>query len=506
MTMLIDYLKYDIKYNSGQYDFALNMLKLEIPNGQKRFNRTSLDALLDVLPQPIEKSDMDRIYEIAVNNPQATVTQVIHMFKGEKVEAVDTIENPFGENGKYKSYIDRIKNTTVWAETLDETDQANLHAYLYKLVQDDPNRFERLVNSGYFELCSEGKIDIKSGLMEMIGTKKFLSKTYLEDVRRLYKGEPLVKHYSEGMELDVLSKVTPEGEVVSVGEQLYVNDSGTMVKLKISQKTFERLFPLELRFNTKQGNIGDCWLISAIENFMDSPSGRAKIYQLFEENGKDITITFPPKKGYASAIATFKISDEFKVSFPNGAPFDALGKQISGCDGLKMLEQAYSFKRGNRPKENITLEDMASLADTDTQMQRLSGGMSEEFINDVLGYSKLGNYYAYDIVDAKNHKVGKRIPISSRDGVSDTVDIIKEFANNPNILIHASTINLSDDVEHLLDAEYSIYSNHAYTIKGYNEETGMVYFTNPHNTKCIIEMDVYKFLGYFESLMYVRIN
>lgn len=509
--VLTDLLLYDMQNETNQSGFALNMLKLKANDGKNRFSMVGINSILEKLPQPPTQADMDMVYNYAKSNQNATITQIISHVKGKQVEVRESLENPFGEDSKYKSYMDRIKNTSVWMKTFDEVDQAKLHAYLYKLVQDAPNRFERLVDSGYFELCSEGKINIYTSLMINIGTNKFFSKSYLEDVKRIYKGEPLVKHYSEGMKLDNLAKVTPDGEVVSVGEQLYVNDSGKMVKLKMSEKTFERLFPLEQRFNTQQGAIGNCWLVSDFDNFMDMPVGRAKLYQLFEETDNGgITITFPPKQreqiGLAGERTIINICKEFKVPFPYGAPLKTQ-KQLSGCDGLKMLEQAYSFKRGETPNEDITLDEMSVLTDVDEQIKRLDGGFSEEFICDILGYTKIK--IGDKILDISGNVVGERMRIHSlnQKSVNKAIEKIKECANNPNIFLHASTIHItSDSSEKELNIAQSLYSNHAYSIKGFDEKEGKVYYTNPHDSKCILEMDVYEFLKYIDDIIYVRIK
>ena len=63
-----------------------------------------------------------------------------------------------------------------------------------------------------------------------------------------------------------------------------------MKPIKLSREKFLELFDYNGLYQTYQGNIGDCWLVSAINGMMESPNGRAKIYQMFEQEGNDILV------------------------------------------------------------------------------------------------------------------------------------------------------------------------------------------------------------------------
>jgi hypothetical protein len=245
---------------------------------------------------------------------------------------------------------------------------------------------------------------------------------------------------------------------------------------------------------------------------MDLPNGRAKLYQLFSQEGNDIIVNFPNK--YFEQVDTgndiiFREVDGEPISirFKNGViNHSSTGRGINyGCLGLSYLEKAYSFKRGHEPSNPITKYEMESLVDVDGQMSVLEGGHSTEFLSTILGYhyNNNGDYWSSGKI------TGRNIDFPSNNfRVEDAISLIKDLANNDDVLLHFSTLHLYGNrttLEQTLSAPDNLYSNHAYTIKGFDEERGLVYFTNPWNGAQITEMDIYTFLGYIDRISYMEL-
>ena len=70
-------------------------------------------------------------------------------------------------------------------------------------------------------------------------------------------------------------------------------------------------------------------------------------------------------------------------------------------------------------------------------------------------------------------------------------ELIISTANDPNTLTFFSTKYIEGGDRKWLAPEYDLVGNHAYSIKGFNEETGIVYITNPWHTSIITEVPLY---------------
>ena len=489
-------------------NFIIDTGSIKDEKGEYKFSQYGIDAILDASNG--NPSILNYAQNLIKNYPDITTKQIIDNINGKSISLNDKYEYPFGEHGEFREQYEKIMNSEIW-QLLPANYQGPLFNYLKDLVNKDPNRFVRLVESGYFELAMQRKVDIND-LVKNINTNKFFSKHYLEDVKRISNGESPVKEFPSGTDIQTLSKSVPEGEVGSVDGKLYVNDNGQMIELKLDKETFERLFPLEGRFNTQQKGLGDCWLISAIDNLMDLPAGRAKIYQMFSQNGNDIQVTLPNKTTIYDTVeqpdGTFAlevaevIDEPYIINLPGGKIPNNGAKQVQACDGVKMLEFAYSVKRsGNKP--SMTPYEFEELADVSTQMQSLEGGHSREFISFILGYTKdqNNNYF-----NADGDIVGG--VMSTSRNINAVMQMIKATANDDRTLLHAATLHTANNggrFEKDLSPAFDLYSNHAYTIKGYDDERGMIYFTNPWNSNTVVEMDVYTFLKYIDNVNYMRL-
>ena len=464
---------------------------------------------------------IEEILAFIRDNPQATTIEIINHLQGKVIKSP---QNTTLIDNDYKTELfNRVKKSDVY-KNLKKEDKIAVLNYLEQLVQEDSNRFIRLIESGYFEMSTD--ID---DLLKLTTINGFFSKNYLSDLKKIYERgrisfrgpmnslgfsldfgeqysyEPIIKTYAATSNLNEITNEVSIGDVAVVGEQLYVNDNGKMIKLKISKEKFTELFPLAIRYQTKQGHLGDCWLVSTFDNFIDMPHARAKLYQLFEQQGDDIIVSIPSYENIPTDDPDIQIhsNTQCRIKFKNGQLLEVKDKRkLTGCPGLELLEQAWAFRRGQEETHEFTLDAIENLVDIDEKMRVLHSGTHMEAFTTIFGYTEDSN----NIYNGENI-VGSVISVDTNPQA--VITAITELSNDPNVLLQLGTLPTTNDsmsVEQTLNKQYFLYSKHAYTIKGYDENRGLVYFTNPWNSSFIVEMDVYQLLKYTDYITYVRID
>ena len=346
---------------------------------------------------------------------------------------------------------------------------------LMKLRNANPKRFNKIVNSGLFDLIRDKKIS-PSILMNVNG-KRFLSKKLLRDIQRLKNQNSIVTVLPRKTNINNISAYVENGNVAELNGKLYVNDNGKPVELRISKEKFDDLFPPYSSVNMEQGSLGDCWLISALDNMMDLPGGRIAIYKMLVQKGDDILVVFP-KNTYEA------------IKFPHGEVIDASGHQCRAAKGLQMIEQAYAVHRFGRYTSNTSqITDMAQLTNIEMVMSNLRGGWSTDAFSEILGPTAEVKLYGSDFTRLEK------------------MELVKKYANDENVVINLGTLPKANaSAESLLSQEYDLYSSHAYAIKGYNEKTGMVYISNPWQAANIIEIPVDELSKYVNNIYTAKIN
>ena len=363
----------------------------------------------------------------------------------------------------------------------------NHSAGLVELKINNPKRFAKIEESGLLDLIRDGKVDVGIlGRLDM-SENMFISNRTLAEIRRIANGEPLVPSIPKS-EIEAISKHVPNGNVCEIDGALYVNDNGRPVRLKISKEAFENLFPPLGNVAFRQGDIGDCWFVSTLENLMDKPSGRVSVYQLFEQQGDDILVRFP---GSSDAVLFNKGLLAYNGRGP--AIQSAEGNDFSAMagtpKGVQMIEQAYAvhrLKEGARAYDaNSSITDISKLTDTSTLLKRMQSGTEKEALLDLLGNCDVE---------------------ITRDKVKIT-QMIEERANDPNFVLEFGTKSKPGfQIESELDADYDLYSTHAYAVKGYNPETGMVYISNPWSTHTITEVPMYELTKHLDNMTCVDLR
>ena len=462
----------------------LEMLKTNSPLQEKafetilehdetgRFESFTYQEIINNIKTQQDLDNLKKLLDMNINGKQLSGQVIIDNLKKGTIDIDDirTANAPKGipySDDEVFALGDKYNMSTVYAHRLLKLRSSNL------------KRYNKIVDSGLLDLIKDGKVNIK--ILQNIDENTFLSNRTLKDIRKIANGESLITTLKNPSELSNISKYVENGEVCELNEKLYINDNGNAVEIKLSRQKFEELFPPLSRVSFEQGNIGDCWLVSTIDNLLDLPGGRVALYKLFEQQGDDILIKFP---GVAETVKfpggkTLKSPTDMQVSSPAAN---------ENSEGIKIIEQAFAVHRlrnGARAYNvNSPVTDISTFANVDELMERIISGSQEEALKDFFGKDIPIDYFGTDFSD-KN--------IMNQ--------LIRKYANDENVFISFGTIATkgSTKVEELLSAKYDIYSRHAYAIKGYDEKTGMVYITNPHHTSVITEIPMHELIKYMSN-------
>lgn len=350
---------------------------------------------------------------------------------------------------------------------------------LKSLCKMKDSRFNKMVDSGVFELIKEGKISPE--ILAPIKEHTYMSDKLLRDLKKIKNNEACVPELPSGAKLLDINKHVADGEVCSLAGALYINDNGKAVKLNITPQKYEELFPLVDRYVNRQGYIGDCYLISAFDALMDKPKGKIALLSLFSQEGNDVILKFP--------------NSQIPIVFKDGQVFDANGHQVSGAKGIQMLEQAYFFYRDqNLQKQDMPIDAMARLTDKQQLIKQIGqGGYTSDVIDDIIGRPEPPFNLKTVLKELNPFKslFSKSTPLREilMDIQNNRGEVISYTCKEPNLNVF--------NRERSVNSEYDLYSPHAYTLKAYDEIEDMVYLTNPHHTGYITEIP-YKILTKYE--------
>lgn len=482
-------------YNNNKFDNDWKILReVEYDNDSQKQafaalldanegNRFDALAIQDIIKNVKDENSV-KMLNTLINDKNTDTFTIIESLKAGKIVEPPKLSSSDGVKNKKaleKQILEMIgfKKTGIFSvKNRDKT--VNCLDNLVKLYTASPKRFKKMVDSGLFDLIKEGKIDVR--ILKNLDANTFLSNRTLSDIRKIRDGESLIKPLSSQADLADISKHVANGEVCELNGQLYVNDNGIATEIKLSKAKFEELFPPLTRISFEQGKLGDCWLVSTLDNFMDLPNGRVALYKLFEQQGDDILIKFPD-------------SDK-SIRFNGGKVLDAKGQQIGGLSeseyptGIRMIEQAYAVHRYKKYDESsLTTDIMSRAANVDDLMNELESGWQHEAVNAISGKG-----------------TAVVMPINSLEDKQRMKESIKQYANDENTLLFFATKTTDGGDSYILSKEYDLAGSHAYSIKGYDEATGMVYITNPWNTSVVTEIPLYELLKYVGHINFARLN
>lgn len=349
---------------------------------------------------------------------------------------------------------------------------------LMELKETNPSRYKKIIDSGLLDLIKEKRV---SSNIVCSSNKygRILSDNVLNDIIKIKNNVPLVTTIKNSKEFNDISKHVKNGDVCEYNGRLFANDNGKPVELKLTKEKFEELFPLLSTNMASQGYIGDCWLVSTLFGCMDKPKSRIELYKLFEQDGNDILIRFPNKKE--------------SIRFPNGDPKvnsdNPFVKGVSSYGdkppiGLQLLEKAFTVNRSIEFKDKIS-SNMSNLADENALMKSiLEGGEHSE---------------ALDGLFSNNTVTFERYPMNDPlNSVSKILNILQHTAEDDYILYFDTPSKGFSDAKHVKN--YDMCYKHAHCIKAFDENTGTVYITNPHEGGTISKVPFFEFINYIDGI------
>lgn len=478
------------RLNNGKFDYdvgALAEIKYDNDFQKQAFsilldknsgNRFEALAIKDIIENIKDESSINLLNKLLQNKNNGANTIIESLQNGR------IIERPTGKLHSIVQNNDTMEQQILEILDIKNDTNSSITSYidnLVKLNNASPKRFKKMLDSGLFDLIKEGKIN--ASILENLDDNTFLSNRTLNDIRKIRNGEPIIKTLSSQTDLADISKYIANGDVCELNGKLYVNDNGTATQINLSKEKFEELFPPLTRVSFKQGQLGDCWFVSTLDNFMDLPNGRTSLYKLFEQQGDDILIKFPNSPN--------------PIKFEGGEVLNAEGKQIQGFaqdevpTGIRMIEQAYAIHRYYKYDVGVPVTEITSHA-TNVQglMKELKGGWQYDAVNEILG-----DYNAS--IDSYGINLQNKIKMK---------EYIQQYANDENVLTFFATRDIPGGDTNMVSEKYDLAGRHAYSIKGYDKTTGMVYITNPWHTSVVTEIPLYELMKYIDDVNFAHFN
>ncbi len=328
----------------------------------------------------------------------------------------------------------------------------------------------------------------------------------------------------------------PKDKIIEQDGKIFYKNKNEMTLLKMDRETFEELFPPVQTMALGQGQLGDCYLVSAIFDFMKNPTAKGLIYQMFEQNGDEITVTIPDAK-------------DFPIKFSKKEFLTNKNQQVNASLGIQMLEEAYSKTRSLKygTTDKITaIEGGTQFGVYDALLgQKVSNGFylsddsdrkpptREEILEDIteieacieklkkeikdIKYSKdmtLCEQTDYFINEDKKRNLRtlealERMFFEDMEATLDNIHMVSsgelletlvKYGNDDNYLIALGTKNGDD-----LDKDRLICGKHAYSVLGVDEKNKTVKVVNPWNTAQYVTLSFEDFMEYFNAASLVKI-
>lgn len=335
----------------------------------------------------------------------------------------------------------------------------------------DPAKYERLKESGILDMVDSGELD--SSILKHLNVNSDLTPEVYADLEAVKNGESIIPEFKTGTTIPYAFSKTKVGDAVAIGDKMYINDGNNLVEWKMTKEKYLELFPPVKRFLTQQRALGDCYFVSSLTNSMYNPQARVGIYQSFEQNGNDISVTIKDYNEYGGT-KTYKDS---KIDLDNRR------LHVAGAKGIQMYEQTYAKVALRDFRQDTT--PMTDDKDIVVTMQRIPGGQPSNAMTEMHSLGVTG-YYNEVPNDFKTGSIGIRNITQEK-----LATLLDRFSNQDNTLIGFNTNPKPNaKAESTLDSKYNLVSSHAYIIRGYNQEKGTVIINNPHNSGTNTEVPI----------------
>ena len=285
----------------------------------------------------------------------------------------------------------------------------------------------------------------------------------IDNVMQEYQTNPQLRNQ--------INEQVPDGEAACINGKMYCRAGENLVPIALDKATFDRLFPVEERYNIEQGRIGDCYFIAELGGYATAPNGRAALYSSFRQEGNDIIINFPRfdnieikfENGELNKLcfrSLYKYQGKWKIGHGNA--------HVQACEGIKMIEQAYSFVRNNYTDDTVQIVANDKFL-MNKQMQELEGSRMGSPAGEVPLLFK--NCETIACYSSNSIILGSDIRT-----VEQGLEVLaKEQETNPNIF---GSVSFDKNVS--VDVDEGLMRGHQYRIIGYDKDRQIVKIVDPN--------------------------
>ena len=349
--------------------------------------------------------------------------------------------NSNGSGGFFSRVKDKISNAFSSETELDKQLRTAREA-----------KKQKAVDNGLNEAIASGKVS--SNILDRLNappSSHYISDSFIGNVvsdrlvdalARQKRGNTFVNKLANNVDPKNISKYVPDGDVCSINGQLYVNDNGNALPIKMSEKKFNELFdPMKLATMSQDGGTHICVATSQINSMLETPSGRARLFTMLEDNGNGITVNLA--------------NGNKPVFFPNGKPVKMPVKFMSNApDGIQMIEQAFMAN-------NIKKASVSQVTDISTLSATQLGQQSTEIMN-----RRSTTEAAMDIGGSSE------VRYSTKNRTKQGGHTYKEN-------IRESLVNLLNDFVPGQDVMICHWGGHAKSVISYDPQTQIVTYRDP---------------------------
>lgn len=497
----------------------------------------------------LEQARLDKLEQYATNPIQSAFLKSFFGEYGKRFQKFENILNGFEKAITTTEDFLQVKNSSAFEDLLstrNHNDITNLIHILKPRIQDMNDKqieelhsllktlLEAKTPNGDFIFGSSKTGDTSSKMM-MSGIEKIINAkcTNLDEFKELMQ---LLRLTKEGeIPPSVIGTLASNGKICDDFMQAVKKTSSfyellkpnEISKIQINKETLDKLFPYLESSAISQGELGDCYFVSAVNDFIKNPKTRSVIFNMFSTDRQDIIVTIPDAKNFPIRFPNMNIEYDGKrnANAPLGiqmlesayAQTRALKYQtankITSIEGGRQVDVYNAFLNSKTSKCFTTSDDNLSIEDIETALTFSESSLKylREKVYNTDNPILFRSYNEY----LENKKMIEEIRILEANirFYKDLINSIQceEYAspdklldellthyNNPNCLISiGSKIKEGDGC---FDKTRMLYGGHAYSIKGVNENSQTIQLINPWNTAQYIEITFDEFRQFFNML------